>query len=99
MRFDTHQHQVYRGIDLHARTMYGCILHQDGEIMVHRQMKTTPEAVLQVLTPYRDGLVSAVECLFTWDLARRFVRSRRDSVCPWACAVHEGDPRRQSQER
>ena len=30
MRFYTKQHQFYCGIDLHARTMYLCILNQDG---------------------------------------------------------------------
>ena len=32
MRFSTQQHQFYCGIDLHARSMYLCILNQDGEI-------------------------------------------------------------------
>jgi hypothetical protein len=32
MRFYTKQHQMYCGIDLHARTMYVCILSQDGEM-------------------------------------------------------------------
>jgi hypothetical protein len=36
MRFDTQQHQFYGGIDLHARSMYLCILNQDGEILEHR---------------------------------------------------------------
>ena len=36
MRFYTKQHQFYCGIDLHARTMYLCILNQAGEILVHR---------------------------------------------------------------
>lgn len=31
MRFYTKQHQFYCGIDLHACTMYLCILHQDGD--------------------------------------------------------------------
>ena len=66
MRFYTHQHQFYGGIDLHARTMDVCILNQDGEIMGHRHMNANPEALLQVTTPYREGLVIAVECLFTW---------------------------------
>ena len=39
MRFSTRPHQFYCGIDLHARTMYLCILNQDGEIMVHRNMR------------------------------------------------------------
>jgi len=32
MRFYTKQHQMYCGIDLHARTTYVCILSQDGEM-------------------------------------------------------------------
>jgi predicted NBD/HSP70 family sugar kinase len=40
MRFYTQQHPFYCGIDLHARTMYLCILNRDGEILVHRNMKT-----------------------------------------------------------
>ena len=66
MRFYTQQHQFYCGIDLHARTMYGCIVHQAGEVLVHRHMKTSPEALLKAVAPYRVGLVVAVECLFTW---------------------------------
>jgi hypothetical protein len=30
MRFYTHPHQWYCGIDLHARTLYVCILSRDG---------------------------------------------------------------------
>ena len=32
MRFYTKPHQFYWGIDLHARTMYLCILNQEGEV-------------------------------------------------------------------
>jgi hypothetical protein len=46
--------------------MYVCILNQGGEILVHRNMKANPESVLQVIAPYRDDLVVAVECLCTW---------------------------------
>jgi transposase len=66
MRFYTKPHQFYCGIDLHARTMYLCILNQDGEIVLHRNMKAAPEPFLRAVAPYRDGLVVAVECLFTW---------------------------------
>jgi transposase len=75
MRFYTKSHQFYCGIDLHARSMYVCILNQDGEIMLHRNMKTSPEAFLNAIAPYREDVVVAVECLFTWywlaDLCRR----------------------------
>ena len=66
MRFYTTQHPLYCGIDLHARTMYVCILDQNSEILVHRNMKTSPEAFLNVIAPYRPGIVVAVECMFTW---------------------------------
>lgn len=66
MRFYTKQHKTYCGIDLHARTMYLCILHQDGEILLHRNMKTSPEMFLKAIAPYREDLVVAVECIFTW---------------------------------
>jgi len=66
MRFYTQQHQFYCGIDLHARTMYICILNHDGEILVHRDMKARPETFLKVIAPYREDMVVAVECLLTW---------------------------------
>jgi transposase len=66
MRFYTNQHPFYCGIDLHARSMYVCILRHDGEILLHRNMKAAPEPFLKAIAPYRDGLIVAVECLFTW---------------------------------
>lgn len=66
MRFYTKQHKAYCGIDLHARSMYVCILSQDGEILLHRNMKTSPELFLKAIAPYREDVVIAVECIFTW---------------------------------
>src|SRR5499426_3269817 len=66
MRFYTKQHPVYCGIDLHARSMYVCILSHDGETLLHRNMKAAPEPFLKAVAPYREGLVVAVECMFTW---------------------------------
>jgi transposase len=65
-RFYTTQHPFYGGIDLHARTMYVCIIDQNGEILVHRTMQTRPEAFLNILAPYRYGVVVAVACMLTW---------------------------------
>jgi transposase len=67
MRFYTKQHPFYCGIDLHARTMYVCILDQAGETLLHRNMQATPEALLKAIAPYRDQIVLAAECMFTWD--------------------------------
>jgi hypothetical protein len=59
-RFSTNQHPFYCGIDLHARTMYVCVLSQSGDVLVHRTMQTDPETFLKAIAPYRQGLVVAV---------------------------------------
>ena len=66
MRLYTTQHPLYCGIDLHARTMSVCILDQSGESVLPRKLKTDPETCLKVIAPSREGLVVAVECIFTW---------------------------------
>src|SRR5713101_4008361 len=66
MRFYTAQHQYYCGIDLHARRMYICVLDAEGQIRVHRNGPATPEHFLATIAPYREDLVVAVECIFTW---------------------------------
>jgi hypothetical protein len=75
MRFYTKTHTHYCGIDLHAKTMYLCILDRKGEALLHRNIRSTPEAFLKAVDPFRDDLVVAVECIFTWywlaDLCRR----------------------------
>jgi transposase len=66
MRFYNQPHQHYCGIDLHVKTMYVCILNATGQVLVHRDVASTPAAFLEVVAPYRADLVVAVECMFTW---------------------------------
>ena len=66
MRFYTQQHRHYCGIDLHARSLYLCILDQAGKTLVHQQLACDRDELLRVLRPYRKDLVVAVECLFCW---------------------------------
>ena len=66
MRFYNRQHRHYCGIDLHVSTMYVCILDTTGATLVHRNVKANPEAFLDVVAPYREDLVVAAECMFTW---------------------------------
>ena len=66
MRFYTGTHRFYCGIDLHARTMYLCILDAAGEVLVHRNIKSRPADFLALIEPYRDDLVVAAECTFSW---------------------------------
>jgi len=66
MRFYTGQHRYYCGIDLHTRTMYVCILDAAGQVLVHQNLPAEPGALLAAIAPYREDLVVAAECIFTW---------------------------------
>ncbi len=66
MRFYTQQHQYYCGIDLHAKRMYICILNAAGAIVYHQNGTAGPEHFLRAVAPYREDIVVAVECMFTW---------------------------------
>jgi len=46
--------------------MYICVLDAEGQIRVHRNGPATPEHFLTTIAPYREDLVVAVECIFTW---------------------------------
>ncbi len=66
MQFYTKNHAHYCGIDLHAKTMYLCIFDNNGQIVLHKNMRSCPEAFLAAVDPFREDLVVAVECIFTW---------------------------------
>ena len=66
MRFYTKQHKFYCGIDLHTTKMYLYILNQEGEIVLHRNIKTKPDIFLAAIKPYRNDIVVCAECMFTW---------------------------------
>jgi len=66
MRFYNGTHRHWCGIDLHVKTMYLCILDENGQVVLHENLPATPEALLSAVAPYRSGLVVAAECIFTW---------------------------------
>ena len=66
MRFYTKQHKYYCGIDLHTKKMYVCILDSSGETVAHRNLNTDPKAFLEFIASYREDIVVAAECMFTW---------------------------------
>ena len=57
MRFYNKQHKYYCGIDLHAKSMYMCIQDQNGKVLVHKNIRTSPEYFLKVIKPYREDLI------------------------------------------
>src|SRR5207248_2805070 len=66
MRFYQRQHQFYCGVDLHARSMYLCVLDPAGTTLLHENFAADPGAFLDAVAPFRQGLVVAVECMFAW---------------------------------
>jgi transposase len=66
MRFYNQPHAFYCGVDLHARTMYLCILDHAGKIVLHKEVPAEPDAFLEAIAPFRDGLVVPCACLFCW---------------------------------
>jgi transposase len=72
-----------------------CILSQEGEGMVHPHCTANAETFLTVIAPYRDDVVVAVACIFTWyGLADLGVRAGRPFVLGHALsmqAIHGGN--------
>lgn len=75
MKFYTKQHEHYCGIDLHIKKMYVCIINQNNEIVLHKNIDTNPELFMGIIQPFRRDIVVGVECMFTWywiaDLCRK----------------------------
>ena len=46
--------------------MYTCVLDQEGKVLLHRDLPTVPDVFLKAIAPFRESLVVAVECIFTW---------------------------------
>ena len=46
MRFHNRHYRHYCGIDLHVKTMYVCILDAAGQVLIHRNLPSTPQAFL-----------------------------------------------------
>ncbi len=68
MQFYTTEHDYYCGIDLHARTMYVCIIDSKGKIVVERNMPSAPEPLLAFIAPYpipAPWFAGSVDCPLT----------------------------------
>ena len=49
MRFYNQQHRFYCGVDLHARTMYLCILDGDGQVVFDNNLPAGPAAFAKAI--------------------------------------------------
>lgn len=59
-------HPYYCGIDLHARLLYVCILDQEGNTLVHKEISADPNKLQHILDPYIGNIVVGVECMHCW---------------------------------
>jgi len=66
MRFYNQPHRFYAGVDLHARSMFTHILDERGQTVFERDLPAGPDAFLDAVAPFRDGLVVGCECMFAW---------------------------------
>jgi hypothetical protein len=66
MNFYKLPHKHYCGVDLHSRTIYLCIVGRDGAVLRHRNLPCDRDRFLLTIAPYREDLVVAVECVYSW---------------------------------
>jgi hypothetical protein len=59
-------HKYYCGVDRHSRTMYIYVVGQDGAVLLHRSLPCDPVRFLLAIAPFREDLVVAVECVYSW---------------------------------
>jgi transposase len=66
MRFYSKLHKHYCGVDIHAKTIYVCIIDQETRIIKQKNIKSNPAAFMKAIDKYRDDIVVSAECMFTW---------------------------------
>lgn len=66
MKFYTNSHTHYCGVDLHTKTLFICILDQEGKVLMHKNLSAKPKPFLRAIAPFRNDLIVGVECMFSW---------------------------------
>jgi hypothetical protein len=63
MNFYNTLHPYYCGIDLHVRSLYVCIINQNSETCLHKDISASPDKLNSILEPYPGKIVVGVECM------------------------------------
>ncbi|MCF7928628.1 MAG: transposase [Spirochaetales bacterium] len=66
MRFYSQHHQFYAGVDLHARSIFICIIDEKGETRFHRNFPADTAHLNSALEPFMPDVLVGVECIFSW---------------------------------
>lgn len=63
MRFYNSNHKYHCGVDLHAKSMYLCILNSAGDVVLHPNFATNPEEFIRAIAPFRLLRLAASVCI------------------------------------
>jgi transposase len=67
MRYHQSTTQFNCGIDLHARSMYVCVVNRQGDVVLHQDIKNNDFAFfLKKIQRFRHDLTVTAECMFAW---------------------------------
>ena len=67
MRFYQPHSQFYCGVDLHARSMYICVIDHNKKILVHQNVRNRDTALfLKLIEPYKQDIVVSAESTYAW---------------------------------
>jgi hypothetical protein len=72
MRFYNGQHRYYCGVDLHTKRMYLCILDQEGNKLLHRNVRAKPHDSWAPIPRYITGAVARCQKSTTLLLLAQF---------------------------
>ena len=51
---------------MHTRKMYVCVMNENAEILLHKNMDACREPFLKAIEPYKEDLIVTAECTFSW---------------------------------
>src|SRR5262249_33333384 len=66
MRFLNQTAASYVGVDLHARTLFVCVLDQAGTLRLSRNLPARPAPSPGATHPFRPDLLVGCECVHPW---------------------------------
>ena len=66
MRYLSQTAASYVGVDLHASTLFVCVLDAAGAVRLSRNLPAKPEPFLAAVAPFRPDLLVGCECVHSW---------------------------------
>ena len=78
MQFYNQQRQFYCGVDLHATSLYVCVIDAQGNTLLHKNFQCKDTAIfLAALEPFKKNLVVGCESTFNWYWLADFLQEHK----------------------